>query len=322
MKATLFSRVPYTDPAAGRLAGVIRDLLGRIGRAVDEGELEQFELADELGFDWITLAEHHYAPLSLTPNPMVMAGALTQRVRHARIALLGAIIPSLNPVRVAEEFAMLDVLTGGRLVAGMLGARDRVRHLRHQPGRVARAVRGGAAADPARLDRAAAVRLARKILRVPQHLDLATAGPQPYPPIYMSGSSRRRASWRRATGWDSGSPTPIPLARQAVRHYREQATQQAGSPGPTRCSTAYRSIWPTPTRKPSRRSGAGAAAMTGSYTTGAGRSKQRWRAPATTGATCRSSGPARDEAPSGAHRAREAPGRRSRHGPRAASLDP
>src|ERR1700680_3327614 len=75
--------------------------------------LEQFELADQLGFDWVTLAEHHFAPMSLTPNPMVMAGALTQRVQ-------GANIPILNPLRVAEEFAMLDALTGGRVVAGML----------------------------------------------------------------------------------------------------------------------------------------------------------------------------------------------------------
>src|ERR1051326_3625248 len=82
--------------------------------------LAHFELADQLGFDWVTVAEHHYAPMSLTPNPMVMAGALTQRVKNAKIALLGASIPILNPVRVAEEFAMLDTLTGGRVIAGML----------------------------------------------------------------------------------------------------------------------------------------------------------------------------------------------------------
>src|SRR5438045_6937602 len=58
--------------------------------------------------------------MSMTPNPMVMAGALASRVKRARIALLGATIPILNPVRVAEEFAMLDTLTGGRLIAGML----------------------------------------------------------------------------------------------------------------------------------------------------------------------------------------------------------
>src|SRR6185312_3861196 len=82
--------------------------------------LEQFELADQLGFDWVTVAEHHFAPMSLTPNPMIMAGALTQRVKHAKIALLGATIPILNPVRVAEEFAMLDTLSSGRVIAGML----------------------------------------------------------------------------------------------------------------------------------------------------------------------------------------------------------
>src|SRR5579859_5562878 len=58
--------------------------------------LAQFELADQLGFDWVTLAEHHFAPMSLTPNPMVMAGALTQRVKRAKIALLGANIPILT----------------------------------------------------------------------------------------------------------------------------------------------------------------------------------------------------------------------------------
>src|ERR1700758_2662631 len=82
--------------------------------------LEQFELADQVGFDWVTVAEHHYAPMSLTPNPMVMAGALAARVKRAQIALLGADIPILNPIRVAEEFAMLDTMTGGRVIAGML----------------------------------------------------------------------------------------------------------------------------------------------------------------------------------------------------------
>src|ERR687885_2876035 len=88
-------------------------------RSID-ASLEQFELADQLGFDWVTVAEHHFAPMSLTPNPMILAGALTQRVKRAKIALLGASIPINNPVRVAEEFAMLDTLTGGRLIAGML----------------------------------------------------------------------------------------------------------------------------------------------------------------------------------------------------------
>src|SRR5581483_3754868 len=73
--------------------------------------------ADELGFDWVSVSEHHYAPLMLTPNPLVWAGALTQVVKRAKIALLGPVLPINNPVRIAEETAMLDVMSGGRVVA-------------------------------------------------------------------------------------------------------------------------------------------------------------------------------------------------------------
>src|SRR5438477_8755252 len=121
VKAALFSRVPYAGPAdRGRWPVPAIDYSAEVAQRSMQCSVEQFELADQLGFDWVTVAEHHYAPFSLTPNPMVMAGALSQRVRRARIALLGATIPILNPVRVAEEFAMLDTLTGGRIVAGML----------------------------------------------------------------------------------------------------------------------------------------------------------------------------------------------------------
>jgi alkanesulfonate monooxygenase SsuD/methylene tetrahydromethanopterin reductase-like flavin-dependent oxidoreductase (luciferase family) len=121
VKAAIFNRVPYMGPARQGVWPVPGDTFSAdIAQASMEASLEQFQLADELGFDWVSVAEHHYAPFSLTPNPMVLAGAITQRVRRAKIALLGATIPILNPLRVAEEFAMLDVLTGGRVVAGML----------------------------------------------------------------------------------------------------------------------------------------------------------------------------------------------------------
>lgn len=71
--------------------------------------------ADMLGFDWVSVSEHHYAPYIMTPNPAVMAGALTQAVKRAKIALLGPLVPLSNPVRLAEELAMLDMLSEGRL---------------------------------------------------------------------------------------------------------------------------------------------------------------------------------------------------------------
>jgi alkanesulfonate monooxygenase SsuD/methylene tetrahydromethanopterin reductase-like flavin-dependent oxidoreductase (luciferase family) len=82
--------------------------------------LERFRLGDEIGFDWVTVAEHHFAPFSMTPNPCVMAAALTNVVKRAKVAILGPIIPILDPVRVAEEMAMIDTLTNGRVIAGLM----------------------------------------------------------------------------------------------------------------------------------------------------------------------------------------------------------
>src|ERR1700733_15870503 len=76
-----------------------------------ECTLERCTLADRLGFDWISVSEHHYAPYMMTPNPMIMAAAIAQRAPRAKIALLGPLVPLNNPIRLAEELAMLDVMT-------------------------------------------------------------------------------------------------------------------------------------------------------------------------------------------------------------------
>jgi alkanesulfonate monooxygenase SsuD/methylene tetrahydromethanopterin reductase-like flavin-dependent oxidoreductase (luciferase family) len=76
--------------------------------------------ADDLGFDWVSVSEHHYSPLILVPSTGPIAGALTQIVRRARIALLGPLVSINNPVRVAEEIAMLDQMSRGRLIVLLL----------------------------------------------------------------------------------------------------------------------------------------------------------------------------------------------------------
>jgi alkanesulfonate monooxygenase SsuD/methylene tetrahydromethanopterin reductase-like flavin-dependent oxidoreductase (luciferase family) len=83
--------------------------------------IDTLAYADELGFDGICVNEHHQNAYGLMPSPNVIAGALTQRTKRARIAVIGNALPLYNPpLRVAEEYAMLDVLSGGRLVAGMV----------------------------------------------------------------------------------------------------------------------------------------------------------------------------------------------------------
>jgi alkanesulfonate monooxygenase SsuD/methylene tetrahydromethanopterin reductase-like flavin-dependent oxidoreductase (luciferase family) len=82
--------------------------------------MEECELAEELGFDWLSFSEHHYSGNRLTPNPALMAAAVAQRCQKVRIALLGQLLQHHNPVRVAEEIGMLDNLTGGRVIMAFL----------------------------------------------------------------------------------------------------------------------------------------------------------------------------------------------------------
>lgn len=83
--------------------------------------IDTLAYADELGFDGVCVNEHHQTAYGLMPSPNLIAAALTQRTKRCKIAVIGNALPLYNPpLRVAEEFAMLDVLSGGRLVAGMV----------------------------------------------------------------------------------------------------------------------------------------------------------------------------------------------------------
>ena len=83
--------------------------------------LDEMAYCEELGFDGVVFNEHHYSAYGTMPSPNRIAAALSQRTRRMRIGVLGSILPLRgHPVRVAEEYAMLDCLTGGRLIAGFV----------------------------------------------------------------------------------------------------------------------------------------------------------------------------------------------------------
>ncbi len=87
--------------------------------AVYHEYLDELEYAEQCGFDGICVNEHHSNAYGLMPSPNIMAAALTRRTNRAAIVVMGNSIALYNPpLRVAEEFAMLDILSGGRLVAG------------------------------------------------------------------------------------------------------------------------------------------------------------------------------------------------------------
>src|ERR1700733_12136621 len=90
------------------------------GAQVYQGMVERIEFVERLGFDWVSLSEHHYSPRILTPSPPLAAAYIAARVHTIKIALLGPIVSHSNPVRLAEELAMLDTMADGRLVVGLL----------------------------------------------------------------------------------------------------------------------------------------------------------------------------------------------------------
>jgi alkanesulfonate monooxygenase SsuD/methylene tetrahydromethanopterin reductase-like flavin-dependent oxidoreductase (luciferase family) len=92
-----------------------------VGAANYQEHIDEMAYCEELGFDGVVFNEHHYSAYGTMPSPNLIAAALSQRTKRMRIGVLGNILPLRNhPVRVAEEYAMLDCLTGGRLIAGFV----------------------------------------------------------------------------------------------------------------------------------------------------------------------------------------------------------
>ena len=83
--------------------------------------LDELEYAEALGFDGICVNEHHQTAYGLMPSPNLIAGMLVQRTKGVKIAVLGNALPLRDhPLRVAEEIAMLDVISGGRVISGFV----------------------------------------------------------------------------------------------------------------------------------------------------------------------------------------------------------
>jgi alkanesulfonate monooxygenase SsuD/methylene tetrahydromethanopterin reductase-like flavin-dependent oxidoreductase (luciferase family) len=92
-----------------------------VGQKLYARYIGELELADQLGFDGICVNEHHQTAYGLMPAPNLIAAALARSTKQAKIAILGRALPLVsNPVAVAEEFAMLDQMSGGRIITGFV----------------------------------------------------------------------------------------------------------------------------------------------------------------------------------------------------------
>jgi alkanesulfonate monooxygenase SsuD/methylene tetrahydromethanopterin reductase-like flavin-dependent oxidoreductase (luciferase family) len=129
MKFTCFHLMPYRPldlkaAAEHRSAWVVLPNSfydPKKGAAEYDSYLDQLTYAEKLGFDVIGVNEHHQTAYGMMPAPNLIASALIQRTKTAKIAVLGRALPIVgNPINIAEEFAMLDVLSKGRLIAGFV----------------------------------------------------------------------------------------------------------------------------------------------------------------------------------------------------------
>ncbi len=81
---------------------------------------DQYVLADEVGFDGIMTNEHHASYWCMKPSVNLDAAVICKVTKRAKIAILGNVIAVNDPVRMAEEIAMLDCYSGGRIISGFV----------------------------------------------------------------------------------------------------------------------------------------------------------------------------------------------------------
>ncbi len=98
------------------MAGLRGDLYQRMLAELKE----QAQLADELGYDSISFTEHHFhvEGFELSNNPVLLDLFVALNTKRIRVGQLGIVLPAQNPLRVAEDIAMLDHMSGGRANAG------------------------------------------------------------------------------------------------------------------------------------------------------------------------------------------------------------
>jgi alkanesulfonate monooxygenase SsuD/methylene tetrahydromethanopterin reductase-like flavin-dependent oxidoreductase (luciferase family) len=118
MKTSLFY-LPDVGTAEERqqgMAGMRGDLYQRMLHDISD----QAKLADELGYNSISFTEHHFhiEGFEMSNNPVLLNLYIGMQTKQIRVGQLGIVLPAANPLRVAEDIAMLDHMTGGRANAG------------------------------------------------------------------------------------------------------------------------------------------------------------------------------------------------------------
>lgn len=91
------------------------------GHSLYNQYIDELVQAEKWGWDGVCVNEHHQTAYGIMPSPNIIAAMLVQRTTKCEIGIIGNALPlHTNPLRVAEEIAMLDVISGGRIISGFV----------------------------------------------------------------------------------------------------------------------------------------------------------------------------------------------------------
>jgi len=82
--------------------------------------LDEWAMCEDLGFDGAFVNEHHFTAINIQPSCNITATAIIMRTKRMKVGVIGNILPLRHPVQTAEEFAMMDCLSGGRFIGGIV----------------------------------------------------------------------------------------------------------------------------------------------------------------------------------------------------------
>ncbi|MCK9188535.1 LLM class flavin-dependent oxidoreductase [Acidithiobacillus sp.] len=210
--------------------------LGRSEAQVYHETLDEFSLADTLGFHGAWLVEHHFMrEYSHSSSPEIFLAAASQRTKNLRLGHAVVVLPYSHAVRVAERAAALDILSHGRLEMGigrgfspkeyqLFGSQMADSRLHMQEGlQILRQAGGGPFSHHGKLYHFDALDILPKPLQ------------QPHPPLWTAAVSPATIQWaaREGIGVLSGPFKPWFLIKQDLRAYKKNWRQHHGE-GPLR----------------------------------------------------------------------------------------
>ena len=198
--------------------------------------LDEYQFAEEVGFDGLMINEHHNTPSCMDVEVNITGGILARITSRVKILMLGNMLPtSDNPVRLAEEIAMLDVISGGRIISGFvrgIGIETWANNSNpvHNRERFEEChdliIRTWTTPGPFRWEG--------------KHYQYRAVNPwmlpiqKPYPPVWVPGTgSPETVAWAARNRYTYAAfLTPLDVAQELFGQYRQHAIADGWEPGP------------------------------------------------------------------------------------------